>query len=93
MGCIFLRPFGVPMGERISMLLYWHHTSALVAYHGGSSVGHGPVRTLFLELDLVPNAGTLDVGHGPIRILFLGLISCLVPMTPCETMLYWPGPN
>ena len=31
--------------------------------------------------------------HGPIRTLFLGLILCLVPMTPCETMLYWPSPN
>ena len=31
--------------------------------------------------------------HGPVRTLFLGLILCLVPMTPCETMLYWPSPN
>ena len=31
--------------------------------------------------------------HGPIRTLFLGLISCLVRMTPCETMLHWPSPN
>ena len=23
----------------------------------------------------------------------LGLILCLVPMTPCETVLYWPSPN
>ena len=52
------------------MLLYWPHTIALVAYNGGTSVGHGPVRTLFL-----------------------GLILCLVQMTPCETMLYWPSPN
>ena len=35
---------------------------------------------------------TSDIGrytqscHGPVRILFLGLILCLVPMTPCETM-------
>ena len=27
---------------------------------------------------------------GPVRTLFLGLILCLSPMTPCETMLYWP---
>ena len=26
-------------------------------------------------------------------LFFLGLILCLVPMTPCETMLYWPSPN
>ena len=44
--------------------------SALVAYNGGTSVGHGPVGNLCL-----------------------GLILCLVPMTPCETMLYWPSRN
>ena len=90
MGCIFLRPFGVPTAERIRLLLYWPHTSALLACNGGTSVGHGPVRTLFLEHDFVPTAGTLDVGHGPVRTLYLGLILCLVPITPCETMLYWP---
>ena len=74
-------------------MLYWPHNSALVAYNGGTSVGHGPVRTLFLEPDFVPGAGTLDVGHGPVETLFLGLILSLVPMTPCETMLYWPSPN
>ena len=92
-GCIFLRPFGVPNPERIRLLLYWLHAIALVAHNGGTSVGHGPVRTLFLEPDFVPSAGTLDVGHGPVRTLFLGLILCLVQMTPCETMLYWPSPN
>ena len=75
------------------MLLYWPHASALVAYNGGTSVGHGPVRTRFLEPDIVPSAGTLDVGHGSVRTLFLGLILSLVPMTACETMLYWPSPN
>ena len=29
----------------------------------------------------------------PIKTLFLGLILCLSPMTPCETMLYWPHTN
>ena len=75
------------------MLLYWPHISALVAYNGGTSVGHGPIRTLLLEPDFVPSAGTLDVGHGPVKTLFLGLIFCPVPMTPGETMLYWPSPN
>ena len=87
------------------MLLYWPHTTALVAYNGGTSVGHGPVRTLFLEPDFVPitstldvghgpvSTSTLDVGHGPVRTLFLGLILCLMPMTPWETMLYWPSPK
>ena len=98
------------------MLLYWPHPSALVAYDGGTDVGHRPVRTLFLEPDfvpsastldvghgrvrtlflepnLIPSAGTLDVGHGRVRTLFLGLILCLVPMTPCDTMSYWPSPN
>ena len=92
-GCIFLRPFGVPMVVHISMLLYWPHTSALVAYNGGTSVGHGPVKTLFLEPNFVPSAGTVDLGHGPARNLFLRLILCLVPMTPFETVLYWPGPH
>ena len=31
-------------------MLYWPHISDLVAYNGGNSVGHGPVRTLFLSL-------------------------------------------
>ena len=74
-------------------MLYWPHTSALVAYNGGTSVGHGRVTTLFLEPDFVPSVGTLDVGHGPVTTRFLGLMVCLVPMTPGETMLYWPSPN
>ena len=78
------------MVEGIRLLLHWPHSSALVAYNGGTSVGHGPIRTLFLELDFVSSVGTMDVGHGPVKTLFLGLILCLVPMTPCETMLYWP---
>ena len=85
------------------MLLYWPHPSALVAYNGGTNVGqaynggtnvgHSPVRTLFLEPDFGPGASKLDVGHGPVRTLFLGLILCLVPMIPCDTVLYWPSPN
>ena len=90
MGCIFLRPFHVPLVERIRLLLYWPHTSALVAYNGGTRVCHGPVGTLFLEPHFVSSVGTLDVGHGPVRTLFLRVILCLVPMTPCETMFYWP---
>ena len=90
MGYIFFRPFGVPMAEHTRLLLYLPHTNALVAYNGGTSVGHGPVKTLFLEPDFVSSAGTLDVGHGRVMVLFLSLILCLVPVTPCETMLYWP---
>ena len=92
-GLYFLHPFGVPKVERIRLLVYWPHTNALVAYNGGTSVGHGPIRTPFLEPDFVPSVGTLDVGHGPVRTLFLGLILCKVPMTPWETVLYWPSPN
>ena len=92
-GLYFPPPFGVPMVERIKLLFYWAHASALVAYNGGTSVGHGPIRTLFLEPDFVPSAGTLDVGHGPVRTLFLGVILSLLPMTACETMLYWPSPH
>ena len=77
------------------MLLCWPHPSTLVAYNGGNTVGHGPVRVLFssLILFLVPAHGMLDVGHGLVRTLFLGLILCLVAMTPCDTMLYWLSPN
>ena len=89
----FPPPFGVPKVERIGLLLYWPHASALVAYNGRTSVGHGPVGTLFLQHDFVSSAGTLDEGHGPVKTLFLGLILSLVPMTTCETMLYWPSPN
>ena len=43
-----------------------------------------------------PTGGS--VGHGPIETLFLGLILSVVPMTPCDTMLYcillyWPHPS
>ena len=69
-GLYFPLPFGVLMVERTRLLLHWPHASALVAYNGGTSVGHGPVTTLFL-----------------------GLILSLVPMSACETMLYWPSPN
>ena len=34
-------------------MLYWPHSSALVAYNGGTSVGHGPMGTVFLEPDFV----------------------------------------
>ena len=51
---IFSAGFGVPMVERIRMLLCWPHLSALVAYNGGTNVGHGPVRTLFLSLIWFP---------------------------------------
>ena len=34
------------------MLLCWPHPSALVAYNGGTNVGHSPVKTLFLSLIL-----------------------------------------
>ena len=34
------------------MLLYWPHPSALVAYTGGTNVGHGSIRTLILSLTL-----------------------------------------
>ena len=70
-------------------MLYWSHISALLAYNGGSSVGHGPVRTRFLEPDFVSGVGTLDVGHGPVTTFFLSQALCLVPMTPYETILHW----
>ena len=53
-------------------VLYWPHTSALVAYNSGASGGHGAIRTLFLEPDFVPSTCTLDVGHWPCHDSFLG---------------------
>ena len=35
------------------MLLHWPHPNALVAYNGGTNVGHGLVRTLFLNLIVI----------------------------------------
>ena len=67
-GCIFLRPFGVPMVERIRLLLYWPHPSALVAYNGGTSIGHGPIGLFFLTLVLFPAQWML-------AIALLGLFS------------------
>ena len=60
-----------------------------MAYYGGTSVGHGPVRTRFPEPDFASRVGTLDVGHGPVRTLFLSLVLCLVLVTPYKTLLYW----
>ena len=48
-------------------MLYWSHTSALVAYNGGTSVGHGPVRVLFLERDFVPR-GRLKRSAGAVQL-------------------------
>ena len=40
------------------------------------------------------DVAAVGTGRGrPIRTLLLGLILSLVPMTTCETMLYWPSPN
>ena len=54
-------------------MLYWPHTSALLAYNGGTSGGHGAIRTFFLEPDFVSITCTLDVGHWPCWDSFLGL--------------------
>ena len=78
----------VPM-TRCETMLYWPRTSALMAYNGGTSVGHGSATPLFLEPDFVLSAGTLHVGRGPVRTLFLCLILSLVPMTPCDPTNWW----
>ena len=52
-GLYFPPPFGVPMVQRTRLLLYWPHANALLAYNGGTSVGHGPVGTLFFFLSLI----------------------------------------
>ena len=38
------------------------------------------------------NGGT-NVGYGPVKTRFLSLLLFLVPITPCDTMLYWLSPN
>ena len=80
------------MVERIILLLYWSHTSALVAYNGSTSVGQGYVRILFLEHDFVSGASTLDVGYGHLRTLFLVPILSLVPVTHIGPIpvAWWP---
>ena len=35
------------------MLWYWPHPTALVALNGGTNVGHGLLRTLFLSLLII----------------------------------------
>ena len=62
-------------------------------YNGGTNVGHGLVMTLFLSLILLPVQAQWMLAMALVRTLFLGLILRLVPMTPCDTMLYWPSPN
>ena len=52
------------------MLLYWPHTSALMAYNGGTSVGHGRVRIFFLSLKLFP-----VLAHWMLAMVLLGLFS------------------
>ena len=74
-GCIFLRLFGAPTAERIRLLLYWPHTTALVAYNGGTSVGHGPLAMalsgfFFLSLILFPVPA-----HWMLAMALLGLFS------------------
>ena len=86
----------VPMTPSETMLV-WSHISALVASNGGSSVGHGPVKTIFLEPNYVSSVGTLDVGHAPVRTLSLSLVLCLIPVTPVKlchigptSVPWWP---
>ena len=74
------------------MPLYWPHPSALVAYNGGTNVGHGPVGTLFLclILFLVPAHQCWPWPYQDSSLLGLSLF--LVPVTPCDTILYWLSP-
>ena len=79
------------------MLLYWPHPSALVVYNGGTNVGPGPGGILFLSVILFPVQAHWMLAMA-LESLFLGLNLCLVPKTPCETMLYcmllyWPYPS
>ena len=88
------------------MLIYWPHPSALVATESMMVArrAHGqewdaPFADLGALEALGKNGRTIcclggtNAGHGPVKILFLSLILFLVPITPCDTMLYWPGPN
>ena len=53
-GLYFPPPFGVLMLERLILLLYWPHTSALVAYDGGTTLGMALSGLFFLTLILFP---------------------------------------
>ena len=76
---------------------YTHWTHRIACYYImvalTLTVALSGLFSLSLILFPVPSASTLDVGHGPVTRLFLGLFLCLVPMTPCDTMLYWLSPN
>ena len=67
---LFLVPMTPCDGMLYCMLLYWPHTSALVAYNGGTTVGHGHVRTLFLSMILFPVPA-----HWMLAMALLGLFS------------------
>ena len=44
----------------------------------------------FFSLSLFLVLAHWMLAMAPIKTLFLGLILCLLPLTPCQTMLYWP---
>ena len=48
------------------------HPGALVAFNGGTNVGRGCCRTLFLEFNFFHRASPLNGARGPISTLFLG---------------------
>ena len=58
------------MVEHLGVRYSWPHPSALVAYNGGTNVGHGPVRTLFLSLILFP-----VLAHWMLAMALSGLFS------------------
>ena len=70
----------------------WIPFLPLSQLNGGANVGCGPAMTLFLSL-IFSQCRHTDGGHGLFTTLFLGLILFSVPITPCDTMLYWPSPN
>ena len=43
-----------PCDTMHSMLSCSPHPSPLVAYNGGTNIGHGPITTLFLSLIMFP---------------------------------------
>ena len=74
-------------------MLYWPHISSLVAYNGGTSAGHGPVRKLFLSLVLcrvpiTPYKATLHWSHISALVAYNGGTS--VGHGPVRTLFLEP---
>ena len=85
-----MEDFAFQFGDTIFHAKCFCSIGALLAICASSVAA---VAKKLVVIENVSYNGDTNVGHGTARTLFLGLIVCLVPMTPCDTMLYWLSPN